>query len=618
VQGTPTHNWGISSPAASPGLDVLVPGRKKRKRQFGGCQPGLLGFNETTSNVADRSPYRKRARLSTDSAKPIPAPAAQNAPNRTLALLKKASFNSIGKGAPNTGPKLSEKEEQIKGLRKKGENKAAAPAKLKGIYLPPCEEPEENHAVITPTDCDNILRTVTSDNDTDATRMDIDVDMSGDPPLRGPSSTSVPQTPPPAREEPVAPRGLSQRTESTQEIINVLDFELNFFEDEDDADLQRALQLDCEMHSSPTRPTVYTPSVIELDDTVDFNPTAPKDFPLRVRYGGIPGVGSSWESHVLATDAVEAVSYRGGYHCYAGLESERAHAWHLEKPIPDPFAPYVVDLHRQTIQKQLRLWAKNPRAAVIPDLVDELVMARNELAIRVEKQLMADTTSVSCLHDKGDVEKFIELDLKPITSLSEGSCDEEDVVPESPEVESQPTPEERVVPLTQAAVASSSRVSGSGSSRLSTTPGVFAIIDSEMKASDEGVGISQTAPCASGGVHIPTTESESARQAPMAPLRCSNLTSRPTQPQSSKKGTELTDELEKALLKQLNLLPEALVPHRRALWEVSDTSTYACWISTKAHLQRLAFLRPLRVEELTREQDPDLDGSNHDFTPPKQ
>ena len=43
------------------------------------------------------------------------------------------------------------------------------------------------------------------------------------------------------------------------------------WDEEHDVGLQRALQLDCEMHSSPMRPTVCAPSVIEFDDAVDFN-----------------------------------------------------------------------------------------------------------------------------------------------------------------------------------------------------------------------------------------------------------------------------------------------------------------------------------------------------------
>jgi hypothetical protein len=67
-------------------------------------------------------------------------------------LLKKTTYNDIGKGAPSTGPEVSEKENKVKGRSKTSQNKVAAPAKLKRSYLPSCEEPEKDGAVITPTD----------------------------------------------------------------------------------------------------------------------------------------------------------------------------------------------------------------------------------------------------------------------------------------------------------------------------------------------------------------------------------------------------------------------------------------------------------------------------------
>ena len=122
----------------------------------------------------------------------------------------------------------------------------------------------------TPTDISNVLRSVTSDNEAYETRMDIEVNMSGDPPPRGRSLP--PQAPPLALGQSGASNGPCQRTGSTQEVIKVHNFDLDLVWDEEhDVGLQRALQLDCEMHSSPMRPTVCAPSVIEFDDAVDFN-----------------------------------------------------------------------------------------------------------------------------------------------------------------------------------------------------------------------------------------------------------------------------------------------------------------------------------------------------------
>lgn len=577
----------------SPGLGVtLVPGCKKRKRQVGGYQPSLLGFNgdydESTSNPADPNPdlpTKKRARLSRDGAKPVPAPAG-HVRIRGLAF-KKAAYNDIGKGAPNTGPILSEKENKVKGLRKKGENQAAAPTRLTRSYLPPCEKPEKDDAVITPTDIGNIFRTVTSDDDADEPCMEIDVDMSGDPPPRGRSPTPVqrahtPQPPPVAREESVTSQRLSQRTESTQDVIDVLNYELNLFGDEEsDADLQRALQLDCEMHSSPTHPTVCAPSVIELDDTDPCPSTSYLPYGIR---------GGSWQCHDLAPNAEEAISFIGEY-LYGPSKTELDVGESNKKSeeyIPDPFAPHIADLHRQTIQEQLRVWAENPWADVSSDLADELLVTRGELAVRMEKQKLAeDIPGVSRPHEKGDIEKFIELDLKPIPSLSEGTLDDEGVIPESPEVEHQPTPEERVVD--QATVMSPSGISGSGSSRFSTTPGEIAIIDSDVKASDEGAGTSQTAPLlpakpeprelilpqrsVPNDVHISTTGSESTHQQPTAPSKRTGPT--PRLNQSSKKVTDLAiEDLEGIMLKRLNLTADALAPRHPPVWEVSDLSTH--------------------------------------------
>ena len=543
-QGTPTHKR-ISSPAASPGLGViLAPGPKKRKRRIGGYQPGLLGFDDnqrnSTSDPADPNPdlpTRKRPRLSIDGARRLPAPA-ENVCIRGLASLKKAVYNDIGTGAPKTGPKVSKKENEAKELRNKSQNKVAAPAKLRRSYLPPCEGPEEVDAVITPTDINNILRTETSGNEAGETCLDIEVDMSGDPPPRGCSPTPVqhlqtPRTPPPAREESHKP---SQRTESTQEVINVFDFELNLLcDEENDVDHQLALQLDCEMNSSPTHPTVCAPSVIEPDDAVDFNPSPSRVYPSNLPYGGVPGVGGSWECHDLAPFATEAVTFTGEY------------------------------LHGPSIK--------------MSDICD------TKLA------------GVSRPHEKGDNEEFIERDLEPSPWSSEGTPDGAGVVPESPEVERQSTPEERLI--TQAAVTSSTGISGSGSSQLNTTPEAFATVDSDMKASDEGVGANHrpsllaTRPepqepilpqiPTSRGIHISIIGSECAHQEATAPSKCTVPTSRTTQLQSSSKFTRTAIEgLESLMLKRLNLTPKALAPPNPPVWEVSDPSTCAGWILRKA------------------------------------
>lgn len=598
----PSHKR-ISSPAASPGLGViLVPGRKKRKRQIGGYQPGLLGFNadhvDSTPNPVDPNPdlpTRKRVRTSISGAKPLPVP--EKVCIRGLALLKKAAHDEIGKGAPNTGPRISEKGNKVKGLRNKARNKAGAPARLKRSYLPPCEEPEKVDVVITPTDIANVLRTMTSDNEADETRMDIEVDMSGEPPPRGRSPTPVqhpqtPQTPPLAMRGLVASNRPSQRTESTQETINVFDFDLNpFWDEEPDADLQRALQLDCEMHSSPTRPTFCAPSVIEPDDAVDSNSSPSGDYPCNLPYGGVPGVGCSREYHDLAPYATEAVTFTGVY--LHGPSKKTSDVGEVKgtsgEQVQDPFAPDVVDLHRQTIEDQLRVWVENPRIGISPNLADELVVLNEELAVRVEKRKRAQgATGVSRLHEKGDIQKFIELDLKIIPSSSE---DEEGVAPESPEVKRQTTPEGRII--TQVPVANPSRVSLSGNSRLSTSPGAFAIVDTDMRASDEGVGTNRGPSLfaaepepqepilpqspAPRGIHFSITGSKSAYREPTAPSKRTVPTSPATRFQSSKKSTEPTiEELERVILKRLNLTPKALVPHKPPVWEVSDLSTCTC------------------------------------------
>ena len=423
----PSHKR-ISSPAASPGFGViLVPGRKKRKRQIGGYQPGLLGFNadhvDSTPNPVDPNPdlpTRKRARISISGAKPLPVPVEKVCIRGLEELLKKAAHDEIGKGAPSTGPKISEKGNKVKGLRNRARNKAGAPAKLKRSYLPPCEEPEKVDVVITPADIANVLRTVTSDNEADETRMDIEVDMSGEPPPHGRSPTPVqhpqtPQTPPLAMRGLVSSNRPSQRTESTQEDINVFDFDLNLVWDEEhDADFQRALQLDCETQSSPTRPTVRAPSVIELDDVVDLNSSPSGDYPCNLPYGGVPGVGCSWECHDLAPYATEAVTFTGVY--LHGPSKKTSDVCEIkrtsEEQVQDPFASDVVDLHRQTIEDQLRVWSEDPRIGILPNLADELVVSNKELAVRVEKRKLAEgTTGISRPQGKGDIQKFIELEI---------------------------------------------------------------------------------------------------------------------------------------------------------------------------------------------------------------
>ena len=595
----------ISSPAASPGLGViLVPGRKKRKRQIGGYQPGLLGFNadhvDSTPNPVDPNtdlPTRKRARISISGAKLLPVPTEKICIRGLEGLLKKPVRDEISKGAPNTGPRISEKGKKVKGSRNKARNKAGAPAKLKRSYLPPCEEPEKIDVLITPTDIANVLRTVTSDNEADQTCMDIEVDMSGEPPPRGRSPTPVqhpqtPQTPPLAMGELDASNRPSQRTESTQEVINVFDFDLNLgWDEEHDADLQRALQLDCEMHSSPTRPTVCTPSIIELDDAIDFNSGPSGDYPCNLPYGGVPGVGYSWECHDLAPFATEAATFTGVYlHGPSKKTSDVCEANGVsEEQVQGPFAPDVVDLYRQTIEDQLRVWTENPRTGISPNIVDELEVLNEELAMRVEKRKLAEgTTGVSRPHEKSDIQKFIELDLKLIPSLLEG---EEAVVPESPDVVQQTTPGGRFI--TQVTVASPSRVGLIGSNRLSTSHGAFAIVDSEIRASDEGVGTNRRPSLfaakpepqepilpqspAPRGIRISITGSKSAE--PTAPSKRTVPASRVTRSQSSKKSSKPTiEELERIMLKRLNLTPKALASHNPPVWEVSELSTYTCWI----------------------------------------
>ena len=584
VQGTPTHNRKVPLLAASPGLGViLVPGRKKRKRKIGSYQPGH-GFNDDhdDSTFDPDLPAGKRVRLSMGDAKPDPAPA-ESVHIRGLAFLKKAAYNDIGRGAPNTGPEFSEKGSKVKRLRKRGENQAAAATKLKRFYLPPCEEPEKDDATITPTYIDNILRTVASDGDAVETRVDLD--MSGDPAPRSRTPTTVQHGPPPpplAREESVASQGLSQRTESTQEVIDVLDFELNLFgNEEEDADLQRALQQDFDMYSSPIRRTVCTPSAIELDNCIGL----PRGYPSNLPYGGVPGVGGSWECNDLVPYADEAVSFTGEY-LYG--PSKRV-SNKSEENIPDPFAPHVIDLYRQTIQEQLRVWAENPGADVSLDLADELVATKEKLAMRVaERKLAEDAAGVSRPHEKGDIESFIELDLRPVPSLPEGTLGEGGIIPESPKAEQRSMPEERVVK--QAAGMSPSGLTGSGSSRRSTTPGRFAIVDSDMKASDESVGTSQNTALwaesqevvqssAPKGVYVSTTGptgSESAHQEPTPPSKCTGSTLRAHRSRSSQKVTELTiEDLERIMLKRLNLTPEVLAPRKRPVWEVRVPSTRA-------------------------------------------
>jgi hypothetical protein len=408
--------------------------------------------------------------------------------------------------------------------------------------------------------------------------MDIDVDMSGDHPSCGRSPTPVQHAQAP--QESVASHGPSQHTESTQGVINVHDFELNLFWDEEhDADLQRALQMDCEMQSSPTHPTVCAPSVIELDDAVNFDPGPSRDYPNNLPYGGVPDVGGSRECHDLAPHATEAVTFIGEY--LYGPSKKTS-----EEQVQDPFAPGVVDLHRQTIEGQLRVWKENPRAGISPNLADELMA-------RMAKRGPVEDAGVP---RKGDIDKFIELDLKPIPSLSEGTLDQGDVVPESPEVEQQSTPEEPVI--TQVTATSPSRVSGSGSSRLSTTPGAFAIVESDMKAS-EGLGTNQGPPLFAAkpepqklavpqrstqrGIHISIVGSESTHQGLTAPSKHTGPTSRTTRLQSSKKFTESAiEDLERIMLKRLNLIPEALAPRNPPVWEVSGPSTCTCWMLCKA------------------------------------
>ena len=495
---------------------------------------------------------------------------------------RKPAYDVIGQGAPSTGLKLSEKENKVEGTRKKGRNK---PGILKRFYLAPCKEPEKDDTVITPTVIDDILRTVASDNEADETTMDTDMDLSGDLPPRSRSPTPVqhtqaPRPPSLAREGSVVPHGLNQRTKTTQEVIDVLDFKLNLFWDEDeDAELQRALQLDCEVHSSPTHPTVCTPSTIEAYDTVDSGPTPSTSTGLP--YGGIPRVGGSWQYYGLAPNAEEAVFSIGDdlYEPSKKVSDVDGTNKMSEERIPDPFASYVVDLHRQTIQEQLRVWADNPQADVSPDLANELVVVREDLAVRVAKQKFAnDLSGVSRHYEKADIEKFIELDLKPILSVSEGTPDEGDVIPESPVVEQQSTPEER------AAVMSPAGVSGSGSSRFSTTPGTLAIIDSDMKASDEGA--SQTAPLfatkpeqqelillrksAPNGVYLSTTESKSAHQEPATLSKRTSATSHTTRTQSSTKVTgPAIEDLNNIMLRRLNLTSDALTQRKRPTWDVS-------------------------------------------------
>lgn len=594
----------------SPGLrDILVPGPKKRKRQIGGYQPGLLGFNDdhgdSTSNPTDTNPdlfTRKRPRLSIDGAKSLPAPA-ENVCIRGLAFLKKAAYNDIGKGAPNTGPKVSGKENKVKEMRKKRQNKVVAPTTLKRSYLPPCEEPEKVDAMITPTDINNILRTVISDNEADEACMDIEVDMSGDPPPRGRFPTPVqhlqtPQTPPLAREEVVASHKPSRRVEWTQEVINTLDFNL-FWDEENDADHQLALQLDCELQSSPTHPTVSAPSVIDLVDAVDFDLSPSRVYPYNLPYGGVPGVGASRECHDLAPYATEAVSFTGEY--LYGPSKKTSDIGDAKKTpenqVQDPFAPDVVDLYRQTIQESLRVWAENPRAGISPNLADDVV-PREELAVRVEKrEFVEGSASVSRPHEKGDIEKFIEIDLNAIPRSPEGTLDEEGVVPESPEVQRQSTPEELFI--TQVAITDPSGVGGSGNSELNITAEAFAIVDSDMKASDEGVGANHKPSLFAAksepqeptlsqrstprGIHISIIGSECAHQEPTAPSKRTVPTSRTTRLQSRMEFTEpMIGDLESLVLKRLNLTPKALAPPSPPVWEVSDFSTCACWILSKA------------------------------------
>ena len=584
-------------PAASPGLgDILVPGRKKRKRRFDGYQPGLIGFDDHddgTSGPADPNsdlPTKKRARHSIGGAKPIPA-TAKNKGIRGLVFARKAKHNVIGKEAPCTGLKLSEKENKAKGLRK---NKVA-PGKLSIFYL---KEPEKHDTVIPRTDIDDIFRTVTSDNNADEATMDTDVDMGANLHThthgRFPTPIQHAQTPRPpslAKEGSVASHGPSQRAETTQEVIDVLDYELNLFWDEgEDADLQRPLQLNCEVHSSSTRPTVCAPSVIEVDDTIDFGPIPSTS--TGVPYSDTAGASGSWQFHDLAPNPevpfIRDDLYEPSLNVSGACEANKK----SEERIPDPFASHVVDLHRQTIQEQLRVWADNPQADISFDLANELVVVRENLAVRVAKQRFADDISgVSRPHEKGDIERFIELNLKAIPSEPEGISDERDVIPESPEVERQSTPEER------AAVMSLSGVSGSGSSRLSTTPGALSIINLDIKARNEGAAAAPlfaakpklqepTLPSKSApsGTYLSTTESKSAHQEPAAPLKRVGATSRTTRTQSSRKVTEpALEDLNNIMLKRLNLTLDALAQRKRPTWDVSVPSTCTSWVLTKVH-----------------------------------
>ena len=395
--------------------------------------------------------------------------------------------------------------------------------------------------MITPTDINNVLRSVTSDNEADETRMDIEVDMNGDPPPRGRSPTPVqyPQAPPLALGQSGASNRPSQRTGSTQEVINVHDFDLNLaWDEEHDVGLQRALQLDCEMHSSPTRPTVCAPSVIELEDAVDFN-SSPSKYPCDQAYGGVPGVGCSWECNDLAPYATEAVTFTGVY---------------LDGP-----------------------------SMKTSDV--------GEAKGTTEEQVAEGTAGFSRPHEKGDIEGFIELDLEPIPSSSEGTLDEEDVEPESPETAQQTTPEERFI--TRVTVTSPSGVTLSGSSRLSTSPGEFAMVDSGMKARNEDIGTNRRPSLfaaklepqepilprrsAPKGIHISITGSKSAYREPTAPSKRTIPTSPTTRFQSSKKSTEPTiEELERIMLKRLNLPPKALARRNPPVWEVSDVPTCTC------------------------------------------
>jgi hypothetical protein len=362
--------------------------------------------------------------------------------------------------------------------------------------------------------------------------MDIEVDMSGDPPTRGCSPNPVQHLQ--AREELIDSDRPGQRAKSTQEAIDVLDFELNlFWEEENDADHQLALQLDCEVHSSPTHPTVCGPSVIELDGAVDFDLSPSRVYPCNLPYGGVPGVGGSWECHELAPYAAEAVTFTGEY-----------------------------------------LYGPSKKTSDVGDV---------KLA------------GISP-HEKGDIEEFIESDLRSIPWSSEGTPDEDGVVPESPEVARQSTPEEGFI--TQAAVTSPSGVGGSGSSRRSTTPDAFAIVDSYMKASDEGVGANNRPALFAvkpepqvpilpqrstpRGIHTSVIGNECAHQEPTVPSKRTGPTSRTTRLQSSKKFTEpAIEDLESLVLKRLNLTPKALAPPNSPVWEVSDPSTCTCWILSK-------------------------------------